>query len=97
FRINMLYFTGVVLEGGYCIESLADGAAYTLRTLLGDPPAPIRMRYPIKQSVIESVLDVISVLRPFWSFIRLQRTFNRHEDYESEENPRKRHYPMIEY
>lgn len=28
----------VVLEGGYCLASLADGAAITLRTLLGHPP-----------------------------------------------------------
>lgn len=27
----------VVLEGGYCLDSLAEGAAITLRTLLGDP------------------------------------------------------------
>lgn len=27
----------VVLEGGYCLESLAEGAALTLRCLLGDP------------------------------------------------------------
>lgn len=27
----------VVLEGGYCLESLAEGAAITLKTLLGDP------------------------------------------------------------
>lgn len=27
----------VVLEGGYCLESLAEGAALTLRALLGDP------------------------------------------------------------
>lgn len=27
----------VVLEGGYCLDSLAEGAALTLRTLLGDP------------------------------------------------------------
>lgn len=27
----------VVLEGGYCLESLAEGAALSLRTLLGDP------------------------------------------------------------
>lgn len=26
-----------VLEGGYCLESLAEGAALTLKTLLGDP------------------------------------------------------------
>src|SRR5699024_1792145 len=87
---------GVVLEGGYCIESLADSAAYTLRTLLGDPPVPIKMKYPINQSLVESVLDVISVLRPYWSFLRLQKTFNRHE-VDVEENHRKRHFHMIEY
>lgn len=87
----------VVLEGGYCIESLADGAAYTLRTLLGDPPVPIKMKYPINQSVIESILDVISVHRPHWSLLRLQKTFNRHEEVDVEESPRKRHFPMIEY
>lgn len=27
----------VILEGGYCLESLAEGAAITLKTLLGDP------------------------------------------------------------
>lgn len=27
----------VILEGGYCLESLAEGAALTLRALLGDP------------------------------------------------------------
>lgn len=27
----------VVLEGGYCLQSLAEGAALTLRCLLGDP------------------------------------------------------------
>ena len=97
FEFYNITFVGVVLEGGYCIESLADSAAYTLRTLLGDPPAPIKMRYPINQSVIESVLDVISVLRPYWSFIRFQKTFNRHNDYSIDESQRKRHYPMIEY
>lgn len=27
----------VVLEGGYCLDSLAEGASLTLKTLLGDP------------------------------------------------------------
>lgn len=27
----------VVLEGGYCLDSLAEGVAITLKTLLGDP------------------------------------------------------------
>lgn len=27
----------VILEGGYCLGSLAEGASITLKTLLGDP------------------------------------------------------------
>lgn len=27
----------VVLEGGYCLDALAEGAAITLKTILGDP------------------------------------------------------------
>lgn len=27
----------VILEGGYCLDSLSEGAAITLKTLLGDP------------------------------------------------------------
>lgn len=27
----------VILEGGYCLDSLAEGAAITLKTILGDP------------------------------------------------------------
>lgn len=87
----------VVLEGGYCIESLADGVSYTIRTLLGDPPVPLRMRYPINETVISTILDVISVHRPYWNCLRFQRTFNRHDNEIDDDNQRKRHYPMIEY
>lgn len=56
------------LEGGYCIPSLAEGAALTLRSLLGDPCPSIlpfsNMR--IHKSLLESVLDSIWALRPYW-------------------------------
>lgn len=37
----------VVLEGGYCLESLSEGAALTLKTLLGDP---CPLMEPLKES-----------------------------------------------
>lgn len=40
----------VVLEGGYCLSSLAEGAALTLRTLLGDPVPPLCTLTPPTQS-----------------------------------------------
>jgi len=51
----------VVLEGGYCIQSLAEGAALTLRALLGDPcpiipktiqPSPMYVTKTASQSVV---------------------------------------------
>lgn len=87
----------VLLEGGYCIESLADSAAFTLRTLLGDPPIRLKMRYPINQSVVDTVLDSISALRSYWNVLTIQRTFNRHEADNDDTHLRKRYYPMIEY
>lgn len=36
----------VVLEGGYCLESLAEGAALTLRALIGDPCPVVRPLEP---------------------------------------------------
>ena len=32
----------VLLEGGYCIDTLAESAAWTLRSLLGDPCSPLQ-------------------------------------------------------
>ena len=29
-------------QGGYCIDTLAEGAAWTLRSLLGDPCPPLQ-------------------------------------------------------
>lgn len=84
----------VILEGGYCVESLCDSVASTLQTLLGSPPIPFKNTYPIDDSIIESVLNVTSVLRSYWNILKFQNTFDRHSEHES---PRKRHYPMLEY
>lgn len=87
-----------VLEGGYCIESLADGAMCTLRALLGEAPAPIGMDYPIKKAVVETVLDSISVLRSQWKFLCMQNTYDRHlvanaVDAGDEEHLQRERYP----
>lgn len=87
----------VLFEGGYCIESLADSAACTLRTLVGHSPVPLKMRYPVNKSAIETVLDSISVLKPYWNILSFQRTFDRHEKDDDDTTLRKRHYPLIEY
>lgn len=35
YRVNLIYFD--TAQGGYCLDSLAEGAALTLSALLGDP------------------------------------------------------------
>lgn len=70
----------VVLEGGYCLKSLAEGAAITLKTLLGDP-CP-RILDPLTQpsdSIRNTILNCISVLKPYW------RNLNMHAEYSESE------------
>lgn len=65
----------VVLEGGYCIPSLAEGVAMTLRTLLGDPCPSLPQPFGhVSDSVTETLLNCVSVLRPHWKSLRIQGT-----------------------
>lgn len=62
----------VILEGGYCLKSLTESAAMTLRTLLGDPCPRIPSSQEPCDSVTESILNVIKVLRPHWKCLQYQ-------------------------
>ncbi|XP_059352443.1 polyamine deacetylase HDAC10-like isoform X1 [Daphnia carinata] len=66
----------VVLEGGYCLKSLAEGAAVTLRTLLGDPCPSISKIDEPSLSIQESILSAIYVLRPFRKCLQFQGRFD---------------------
>ncbi|ESP03569.1 hypothetical protein LOTGIDRAFT_137337, partial [Lottia gigantea] len=57
----------VVLEGGYCLKSLAEGCALSLRALLGDPCPFLPSTHEPCDSVVESILNVIKVLKPYWT------------------------------
>lgn len=85
----------VILEGGYCISSLAEGVALTLRSLLGDPCPIIGEVCQPKKSVVETICNVIAVQRPYWYCLRLQGKFR--DDKIDEFSDRLRHYPKIEY
>lgn len=52
----------VVLEGGYCLESLAEGAALTLKTLLGDPCPMMEPLGPPSDRLIVFKLKSFNVL-----------------------------------
>ncbi|KAG8229704.1 hypothetical protein J437_LFUL009829 [Ladona fulva] len=57
----------VVLEGGYCLKSLAEGAALTLRSLLGDPCPVIEALGEPSNSVLETIENVKSLQSPYWA------------------------------
>lgn len=69
-----------LLEGGYNLLSLAEGAAMTLRALLGYPCPKLDERFiemlPHK-SVIQTVLEAIWAMRPQWKMLQLQGSFDR--------------------
>ena len=91
----------VFLEGGYCIPSLAEGAALTLRALLGDPTPDIVVldRCRLHKTLVESVLNVIWSLKPFWpDLFPLQGSFDRSDDTSLDEQFfRPRHFPLVKY
>lgn len=70
----------VVLEGGYCLTSLAEGAALTLRTLLGDPcPILAEKITPPCDSIQQTILNCIHAHRPFWKNLQLNDTYGLEE------------------
>lgn len=62
----------LILEGGYCIKSLSESVALSLRALLGDPCPQLQPLQPPSDSTVESVLNVIKALRPYWKCFQFQ-------------------------
>jgi len=58
-----------LLEGGYCLDSLAESAALTLRELLGSRPAVLKGG-KVAPSVQESIQSTITALRPHWQCLQ---------------------------
>ncbi|KFM80510.1 Histone deacetylase 6, partial [Stegodyphus mimosarum] len=70
----------VILEGGYFLPSLSEGVALTLRALIGNPCPIISPCSKINKSAVETILDVISVHRPFWESVRFQNVYDVYDD-----------------
>ncbi len=62
----------VILEGGYLIDSLAEGVSMTLRALLGDFCLPIGALGPPNPSMVTSILSTLCALRPHWRNLQVQ-------------------------
>ncbi|KAG6441833.1 hypothetical protein O3G_MSEX002026 [Manduca sexta] len=65
----------VVLEGGYCAASLAEGAALTLRSLLGHaPPRMLHIGEP-SDEIRDTILNCIYAHKDVWSCYNYQPTY----------------------
>ncbi|XP_013183933.1 histone deacetylase 6 isoform X2 [Amyelois transitella] len=64
------------LEGGYCLPSLAEGAALTLRTLLGHPPPVLQPAGEPCDQIIDAILNCIYVHKPYWKCYNYQPTYS---------------------
>ncbi|XP_053376775.1 histone deacetylase 6-like [Mercenaria mercenaria] len=62
----------LIQEGGYCVKSLAESVALSLRALLGDPAPLLQSFEEPDYSVVESILNVIKMLRPYWKCLQFQ-------------------------
>lgn len=62
----------VCLEGGYFLESLAEGVACTLKSLLGYTPHPISMdsNVTVKKSLQLVINNAKHFLRNYWNCFR---------------------------
>jgi len=58
-----------LLEGGYCLDSLAESAALSLRELLGLRPPMLKGGSP-SPAVQEAIRSTITALRPHWQSAR---------------------------
>ncbi|XP_040173259.1 histone deacetylase 6 isoform X2 [Anopheles arabiensis] len=84
----------VVLEGGYCLESLAEGCALTLKTLLGDPaPRLTEALQPPSESMQASILNCIYSHRKYWKCLQLYELYDL-EDYNNT-NPQDNFHKVI--
>lgn len=67
---------GVFLEGGYFVDSVAEGVAMSMRALLGEPCLALGSLPAPDDSVVETNLNAISMLRQPWNCLNLQDDFN---------------------
>ena len=69
----------VLLEGGYCLPSLAESAALSLRCLLGDPCPPV-VTGDVKESVMESIRGCVTALRKYWKCLDIWKTVSDEDE-----------------
>ncbi|KAK2589243.1 hypothetical protein KPH14_002044 [Odynerus spinipes] len=87
----------VVLEGGYCLKSLAESAALTLRTLLGDPCPMLQTLEPPSLSIRDTILNSIYAHKPFWKCYQYQEQYSINKKIIAKEENNNQYLPVVNY
>ncbi|XP_028048601.1 histone deacetylase 6 isoform X2 [Monomorium pharaonis] len=87
----------VILEGGYCLKSLAEGAALTLRALLGDPCPLLQTLDLPSSSIRDTILNVIYAHKPYWKCYQYQDTHSINSVTHNKEELANRHVVTVMY
>ncbi|XP_056130040.1 histone deacetylase 6 isoform X2 [Lampris incognitus] len=61
----------LALEGGYNLQSTAEGAAACVRSLLGEPCLPLQPPTSPSDSALSSISETVSALCPYWSCLQV--------------------------
>ena len=56
----------LALEGGYCVQAIAECSLECARALLGDPLPPLQLEHQIKASAVETLRNVRCAQSPYW-------------------------------
>ncbi|XP_029038711.1 histone deacetylase 6 isoform X3 [Osmia bicornis bicornis] len=85
----------VILEGGYCLKSLAESAALTLRTLLGDP-CPLLQNLELPSiGIRDTILNVIYAHKPYWKCYQYQDLYSINSTINNKEENVNQHLPVV--
>ena len=85
----------VVLEGGYCLKSLAESGALTLRALLGDPCPMLQTLELPSLSIRDTILNAIYAHKPYWKCYQYQDTYSINSTINNkEESSNDEHLPV---
>ncbi|XP_066586610.1 histone deacetylase 6 isoform X2 [Prorops nasuta] len=87
----------VILEGGYCLKSLAEAAALTLRTLLGDSCPMMELLDLPSLSIRETILNVIYSHKQYWNCYQYQDVYSTTNVISNQEEISNRHFPVVTY
>ncbi|KAL6254921.1 hypothetical protein P5V15_014263 [Pogonomyrmex californicus] len=87
----------VVLEGGYCLKSLEESVALTLRTLLGDPCPVLQTLDLPSSSIRDTILNVIYAHKPYWKCYQYQDTYSINSITHNKEEIANRHIVTVTY